>query len=70
MYVQCVGKFLQCVNNTIKEIIIDTTMTKWEKHKGAQKKYEQKQVDSTNREKQLKQKETDKNDMETKDIKM
>ena len=56
MYVQCVGKFLWCVNYIMKEIIIDTRIPKQEKHKEAQKKFEWKQVESTDREKQLKQK--------------
>ena len=65
---QCLGKFLQCVNCTIKEMIIDTRMTKQEKHNESQKKYEQKQVESTDRERQLKQKRDRQNNTETKDI--
>ena len=47
MYLQCVGKCLQCKHYTLKEVKIDTAVIKNKKHRQAQKRYRDKTYHSS-----------------------
>lgn len=61
MYIQCIGKHLDCNNYTIKEIIVENTSKNRENHRKAQRQYQSvKKADKSKLDKERQQRHRDK----------